>query len=243
MATGTYELIVPVAGLRLERTEVANLHPRVEKIVIETQDDERMIVVFHLIDVFTDADADAITTSVLASIINRLAFELNLSIGEPHLSGFSLPKDPSASSHTVSKSLLVTWDVVEPAIVPDAPRRQELAKLLEQPYTRPDLYSAYRFAVSQSDAVARFMFPYNILLQLHNDSQNQVDNFIRGEEPTVLQTPSPRNPSIMETVYTRLRNEVAHTRARTTPERTHTEIENNVAALLALAKVAISRVV
>ena len=60
MATGTYAFTVPVAGLRLEQTEVANSHPSVEKIVIETQDDERMSVVFHLTDIFTETEADAI---------------------------------------------------------------------------------------------------------------------------------------------------------------------------------------
>lgn len=97
MATGTYEFTVPVAGLRLEQTEVANSHPSVEKIVIETQDDERMSVVFHLIDIFTETEADAITRGILDSITNRLAFELDLSIGEPHLKGFSLHKDASGS--------------------------------------------------------------------------------------------------------------------------------------------------
>ncbi len=61
MATGTYEFTVPVAGLRLEQTEVANSHPSVEKIVIETQDDERMSIVFHLTDIFTETEVDAIT--------------------------------------------------------------------------------------------------------------------------------------------------------------------------------------
>jgi hypothetical protein len=211
--------------------------------VLETQDDKRMTVVFHLTDVFTEEEADAVTRDVLSSIINRLAFELNLSIGEPHLSGFSLPKDPSASFYTVSKSVLAIWDVLAPAIVPDATRRQELAKLLERPFARADLFSAYRFAVNQSDDVARFMFLYNILLQLHNDDQGQVDNFIRVETPTVSQRPRPDKPQITETVYTRLRNEVSHTRAGVTPDRTRTEIAANVVAFQALVKDAISQAV
>lgn len=240
MATGTYEFIVPVAGLRLEQTKVANLHPSVEKIVVETQDDEQMAVIFHLTNVFTEAEANAVTRDVLASIINRLAFELDLSIGEPHLKSFSLPKDASSSSHTVSTSLLATWNVLAPVVVPDSTRRQELAKLLEQPYRRPDLHSAYRFAGSQSDAVTRFMFLYSILLQLH-DYQEQVDNFIRQETPTVSLSPRPDKPRIVETVYTRLRNQVGHKRAGIPPEQTRTEIEDNVAALQKLVKVAISR--
>ncbi|HVE64937.1 MAG TPA: hypothetical protein VNC59_00025, partial [Thermoanaerobaculia bacterium] len=83
MATGTYELIVPIAGLRLEQTEVANPRPSVEKIVLETQDDVRMTAVFHLTDVFTEEEADNVTRDILSSIIDRLAFDLDLGIGEP----------------------------------------------------------------------------------------------------------------------------------------------------------------
>jgi hypothetical protein len=202
-----------------------------------------MSVVFHLIDIFTETEAHAITWGILDSITNRLAFELDLSIGQPHLKGSSLPKDASGTSYTVSSDLLVLWDVAAPIITPGDIRRQELARLLEQPSSRPDLYSAYRFAGNQSDAVARFMFLYNILLQLHNDKQGQVDNFVRRETPTVPQSPSPHKPDVTESIYTRLRNEVGHGRAGVTPEQTRTEIEENVAGLQTLVKVAISRAV
>jgi hypothetical protein len=108
---------------------------------------------------------------------------------------------------------------------------------------RADLHAAYRFAVSQSDAVARFMFLYNILLQLGGDNQGGVDNLVRQEEPNVRQRLRKRKPRVMETIYTRLRNEVGHVRAEATPRQTRTEIEHNVAALQAIVKVAISRVV
>jgi len=243
MVTGTYEFIVPVSGLRLEQIGIAYPHPSVEKIVLDTHDEKQITVVFHLTDVFTEEVADAVARDILASIINRLAFELDLSIGEPHLSGFSLPKDASGSSYTVSKSVLAMWDVLAPTIVVDAPRQQELAMLLEQPFARADLQSAYRFAINQSDAVARFMFLYNILLQLHNDEQGQVDDFFRVRTVSISQSPRPDKPHIMETVYTRLRNEVSHTRAGVTPDQTRTEIAANVAAFQALEKVAISQAV
>jgi hypothetical protein len=58
--------------------------------------------------------------------------------------------------------------------------------------SRPDPSSAYRFAGNQSDPVARFMFLYNILLQLNNDHQGQVDAFIRRKAPDVSQSLSPK---------------------------------------------------
>ena len=48
MATGTITYSAPVTGLRLERTEVASSHSAVEKVVLETQGDERINIVFYL---------------------------------------------------------------------------------------------------------------------------------------------------------------------------------------------------
>jgi hypothetical protein len=105
------------------------------------------------------------------------------------------------------------------------------------------LYTAYRFAGFQNDPVARFMFFYNILLQLHNDSQKQIDDFIRKEMTNIPQSPRPDKPRLIETIYTRLRNEVGHTRTGATSEQTSKEIKENVMGLQTLVKAAISRVV
>jgi hypothetical protein len=243
MATGTITFMAPATGLQLESVEVSNSLPTAEKITVETQEGDWIKIVFHLTDVFAIEDAEDIAKPIVVSIIDRLAFELDVSIGEPHLSGATAPKDASASAFTTMKSMPVSWRVLAPDVVPDAARRHEIGALLEQPYSRPDVYSAYRFACNQSDAVARYMFLYNILLQLQGDVQKQVDDFIRREVPTVAQSPSPLHPYVMETVYTRLRNEVGHSRAGATPVRTRTEMEANLAALQALVRTVISRVV
>jgi hypothetical protein len=237
MATGTIEYMAPVASVRLSAPiEVSNPHPKVEKIVVETQGSEQIKVVFHLTDVFTDTDAKDIAKNILDSIIDRLVFKLDRSIGQPHLSGLCLPKDASGSSYTATSHLASLWSVASATITPGPESRQELARSLEQPSARPDLYSAYRFAVSQSDPVARFMFLYNILLQLHNDKQPQVDDFICGEVPEVPTSLSPKGR--METVYTRLRNEVGHAR-ETPPKLTRKGIQENLSAFQKLVKTAI----
>lgn len=134
------------------------------------------------------------------------------------------------------------WTVTPPITELNTARRQEVASLLEkQPLTRPDLYSAYRFVLNQSDAVVRFMFLYNILLQICGDDQGKIDDFIRRKIPDVAQSQSPyHNRGVKETVYTRLRNEVGHRRAGTYLEQTRTEIEGNVANFQALVKKAIT---
>jgi len=240
MATGHIEYSAPIASVRFTPIEVPNPHPAVEKVVVEA-DSEQLTVAFHLVDVFTDADANAIVGDLLASIVNRLAFELNVSIGESHMTGSTIPKDVSGSLHTVSKSLLITYNVAAPTHTLGDDRRQKIAELLRQPVARPDLYSAFRFAANQEDAVARFMFLYNILLQLHDDNQRQLDRFVRQQAPRVPQSPRPDKPSVMETVYTRLRNQVGHRRSRAAPGQTRSEIEDNVGSFQELVRTAISR--
>jgi hypothetical protein len=185
MATGTVTYVAPVASVRFASIEVSSPHPAVEKVIVETEDSERIQVVFHLLDVFTETEAKAIAGNIVASITNRLAFELNRGISQPYMKGFSLPKDASGSSYTVSNSAGILWDVAATTITLGDERRQELARLLEQHLARSDLCSAYGFAINQSDHVARFMFLYKILLQLNHDKQPRVEAFIREVMPDV----------------------------------------------------------
>jgi hypothetical protein len=243
MATGTISFVAPIAGLRFIPIEVSSPHSVVEKIVLEAQDDERVESVFHLTDVFDFEEAEAIASSILPSIINRLAFYRNVSVGEPYPTGATLPKDASGTHYTVTSQRRILWESAAPVLTLGEDARQDLARLLEQPYTRHDLYSAYRFALNQSDPVARFMFLYNILLQLNNDSQPQVDAFIRSKMPSVPQSPRPDREHIVETIYTRLRNEVGHRRPGSRPEETRGEIQDNAAQFQELVRTAISHVV
>jgi hypothetical protein len=88
--------------------------------------------------------------------------------------------------------------------------------------------------------VEDFMQLYNILLMLSNDSQAEVDAFILGEGAAVPQTQHPlRGPGVMETVYTRLRNELAHPRAGVNLHNTKAEMANRLGELVALTKRAI----
>jgi hypothetical protein len=81
---------------------------------------------------------------------------------------------------------------------------------------------------------------YNILLMLFHDRQADVDAFIIGEAPAVPLTQHPlRGPGVIETVYTRLRNELAHKRAGVNLQETKAAMTNRVGQLVALTKRAI----
>jgi hypothetical protein len=80
------------------------------------------------------------------------------------------------------------------------------------------------FACSVPEPIGRFIALYSLLLTVGNDRQADVDRLILTIEPTTHQTASPKTGQL-ETLYTRLRNELAHDRQTATLFSTHEEIQ------------------
>jgi hypothetical protein len=89
-------------------------------------------------------------------------------------------------------------------------------------------FGLFRAARQSTGPVEEFMHLYNLLLMICNEDQGKVDAFVRREEPGVPQTPSPHRPGVMETVYTRLRNELGHTRKGVNLQNTKAEMANRL---------------
>jgi hypothetical protein len=121
---------------------------------------------------------------------------------------------------------------------------QQALKSALEPSTHPGEhnFASLRSARLSVSHVEEFMHLYAILLWLYNDSQNDVDTFIRNVEPGVAQTQHPMKAAgVMETIYTRLRNELAHRRAGTSIDNTKQEMAVKVGDLRGIAKEAIKR--
>jgi hypothetical protein len=74
----------------------------------------------------------------------------------------------------------------------------------------------------------------------YNDNQKDVDAFIISENPALPQSQHPlKKPGLTETVYTRLRNELAHKRAGVDLDNTKSEMGSRLGGLIALTKRAI----
>lgn len=80
------------------------------------------------------------------------------------------------------------------------------------------------FACGIAEPIGRFVALYALLLSEAGDSQAEVDRLILGFDPNTQQTASPKSGR-PETLYTRLRNELAHVRPTSTVFSTHDEIE------------------
>ena len=123
MASGTVEYAAPIAGLRLEPIEIANSHPAVEKIAVETQDGKRLKITFHLTDVFALEDARTMAEGILPSIVNRLAFHRNVPVGKLYFTGATLPNDVSGFRYTVTKDVVLLWHSEAPILILDEDTR------------------------------------------------------------------------------------------------------------------------
>lgn len=116
----------------------------------------------------------------------------------------------------------------------------KIAAIATRPWT-PEaerLTAKLREALALNDSISRFMGLYHILLGTCKDSQKKVDEKLLSLDPSIPQTPSqnPMKAGTMETVFTRLRNEVAHPRAGTSLDQTRTEIDQWAGNLTSLVR-------
>jgi len=121
---------------------------------------------------------------------------------------------------------------------------EQLKELLERSYPHSYNYDFFYFAVGLEEPISKFMCLYNIMLSLCNDDQEEVDDFICKMQPGVATSISPiksKKKEKKETVYTRLRNEVAHSRPGTTIQATRKEIEKNLDGFIRLTREIIVR--
>ena len=113
---------------------------------------------------------------------------------------------------------------------------------LEQPSPPGEYYYGLLRSARQSmSPVEEFVHVYNLLLMLcsNKDKFPDVEAFIFSKEPTVSHTPDPRDASRRETVYTRLRHELNHSRTLGDLDSTKAEIVEHLPGLIALTKQAI----
>jgi hypothetical protein len=80
------------------------------------------------------------------------------------------------------------------------------------------------FACGIAEPIGRFVALYALLLSEAGDRQSAVDSLILKFDPNTQQTPSSKDGKL-ETLYTRLRNELAHVRPSSNVFSNHDQIE------------------
>ncbi|RLG46061.1 MAG: hypothetical protein DRN92_05945 [Thermoproteota archaeon] len=177
---------------------------------------------------------------MVEQVLDKLSFVLLTPIQRARLDGGSIEvikKDGSVEVRRMGTIRIEVDTLIEKRI----DSRSVRTELQSKDIPGSQYLKLFRFALQAPDMVTEFMFLYAILLTIF-DKQGEVDRFIRSIEPDVPYTPRPDKPRIKETIYTRLRNEVAHpNRPKVDLTKTREEISKVLPKFIFIVKKAIER--
>jgi hypothetical protein len=215
--------------------------PGVEKIVMESLSGHEIHGSVHLSAVASAEEARVITAKLVNYYLDRFSFLHGSSVETHEISRSVLtPIDPQPAGlvQLQTGDLLIFGQQANLIVGLDAAYLQTEMELAAPPGER--FFGMYRSALQSASPVEQFMHLYQILLLLSNDRQADVDAYIRQEEPGVPETQHPqRPPGVMETVYSRLRNEFGHVRVGVDVRNTKAEMADRLGGLIALTRRAI----
>jgi hypothetical protein len=245
---GNVTYISRCEGLILEPIEISVGSELLPSLSIKTQKDRNIQAIFITDGIYDEEQAKKITWPIINRVIDRLAYILNVRAHPPVYSGASLPlkQDLSGQDLTYRNTTTIGLDaILEIVIKPNLKERESIKTFLSISGCDSDLlYSEYAFALRQANRLSTFMLLYNILLQVAGDSQKDVDNILKTVKPDIKIVNTSRvingkNKTIEETIYTKLRNEVAHKRANVSKECTTNEIKLHINEFKNIIKIVI----
>ena len=230
--TVTFQTRIKSDGVRFPLVAFNPNLPRVDKVEIEASNGYEIHATVHLTSVASPQEARELAAKVHMAALDRIAFN--------HSIGLEPPRRTSEQY----------WPPTEVDAYADASTRFGLVLGVDAAQVKAELeqisppgeqhYGLFRSARQSLSPVEEFMHLYHILLMIYNDKQRDVDAFIISEDPAVPQTQSPHDKhGGMETVDTRLRNELAHKRAGVNLDNTKSEMVNRLGGLITLTKRAI----
>jgi hypothetical protein len=242
IGTVTFRAVITNHGLKFPSCEFNPNQASVEKVVIESRSGYEILSTVHLDGVATERDGRAIANTVLTAVLDRIAFQHSLAIEASQIvsSWFDYVSPlPGAQVQPHSGELAIIEK--QAGLVYGIPAADLKAELERTTLSGEPFFSSYRLALQSRSPVEKFMHLYSLLLRFFEDEQTTVDDFIRSQDPAVLQSPDPRpGHRNRETVYTRLRNESAQRRPDVNMQDTKVEIEQHLGGLIGLVKQAIA---
>jgi hypothetical protein len=228
-------------GVAFPLFEFTSGEPGIQKVELESSaEGEEIRATVHLLSVPTHEIGIATATNVIAVALNRICFLYGVGIENAYRTHTQLSlMDPPPGLVGLAgvEAVAVIGNLRAVIELPTAQLKSEL----EQRTIRGErLFGLFRSARRSTSSVEEFMLLYHILLMLFGDDQTQVDAFIFSEDARVPQTQHPlKRPGVTESIYTRLRNELAHRRAGANIDTTKSEMASRVTGLATLVRRAI----
>lgn len=225
-------------GIEFDRIEFEVPYSGIEEACISSGAAEGVSLCVKVKDAASIPDALKQGEGVATFVSNRLSFQF-----EKHVSTFEL-KEYSSNENNHGSPIQNVGQIgqgiqtigVSKAMTHD--ERQQTQDLLERKDDSGDeYYLLFRSALGLTDTLSRFMGIYNIVLLLCDDKQKEVDKFVLSVQPKVPKTQRPdKQTKFLESVYTKLRNQVGHVRKNTTIDGTKNEMAIHLEGLIEVAK-------
>ena len=251
MFNGSIEYLAEMKGHRFDPIDL--LPPpdskNITKVEIKCEDPDKIKIIFNVVEVESWEQVDSMTFDLVNNYLDLISFHFGVCIENPTVTGGTLKREIISEDGSVSANIMPrTGSVVAKGYVGSVVTfkikdKEKLTNILKSEVTseKKRYIRSFRTTLQNSDPVVRYMSLYKILFEIFNDKQEQVNYFIRKIDPNIIQTPRPDKPHIMETIYTRLRNEMSHTRSNVNDLNTKNEIKQNVSGLVNIVKEAIQQ--
>jgi hypothetical protein len=207
---------------------------------IEAPNGSEIVTTVYLSSVASREEGRALATRVTAAALDRVGFWHGVAIENAQRTSEQLAplNPPPGVLEAAPGELMIAGSEVRLVVGISPVQVKTELEQMSPPGERA--YGLLRSARLSMSPVEEFMHLYNILLMMFNDRQSDADTFILSEDPTVPRTQHPhKSAGVMETAYTRLRNEFAHKRGGVNLDNTKAEMANRVGGLGALTKRAI----
>lgn len=253
MFSGTVRITTAIKnpGIRFRSTEFDPKVSAVTTATMESTDGRELQVVIRVDGASTAHAVEDLAFQVYDLALSRLACAFDLVDSEPSIRVEDLRSNENPNGVILAaRGTAMTMSLGSISVITDK-SPDEVRQVLDKPPVKGDIYyKLFRQARKAGDHTVEFLGYYQIVSAVLGDpDQSVIDQFFiaHDETPPVL-TPKPgRKPGTTESVYTRLRNEVAHVRVdphTATPldtSKTRSEIAQHVGRLRRLAAIAIQQ--
>lgn len=167
--------------------------------------------------------------------IDVLSFEFDCPISSLRETDNSLKMKGGAGISQVINTSVAIWDRTSRTLHPGSESLEQFGQRYIN-HRQSSAIRMYSSAIQQEDPIARFMFLYNTLLTFSDDRQVETDKNILKIEPQTIVSSSPKMHDRNETIYTRLRNEIAHNREETDFTKIIEQVSQHVAMLAKITR-------
>lgn len=243
MSEGKIEYSFKCNGLELKTIKIPLGLDSFPYVAIETIDDDVLRATFVTKDIYTEKEARSITDQLIEKLTERLSFFLEIAVTKPIFTSSSLPHQRDDGKHGLKVTSSLGLDgIIRDVIQPDDEKLENIISFLENPPAVNELLiSEFAYSLTPRDPLAKFMLLYNLILQIVGDSQKKVDETIKKYDPNVFVIKIKRKVNgiekeFEETIYTKLRNEIAHKRDGVFKQDTIKEIKDNLTQFIRIVK-------